>query len=378
MALTVSLVLLLIALPAFVRLRPHQLPANLLYFWWAPSWIGQAFAAPGAIGAALLAIVVEGTWSRLILAAAAVLFGLVHWRHRRDGKAMIRATGCNERLPVTAGLWPFNVRSGTVRIRGIAYGPEGDANKLDILTAAQKPPTPMPVLLHVPGGAWIYGTRDQQAKPLLQHMARQGWLCLDISYRLGPKHRFPAMLIDVLRAIAWAKANVAQYGGDPARIAVTGGSAGGHLTALVALQHDEPAAKPGFETSDCRVAAAVPAYGRYDFIDRLGFWRRNHEAIRVFHAENVMATDADARLWDLASPIAAVRGDAPPMLVIHGRHDSLLHCEEAEAFVAAQRQAGGDASYLELSGGQHAYDWLHSAATAGHVRAISAWLSRKV
>jgi acetyl esterase/lipase len=128
------------------------------------------------------------------------------------------------------------------------------------------------VLIHIHGGAWIIGKKNQQARPLLRHMARSGWLCLDINYRLAPNNRFPAMMTDILRAIAWARDHVADYGGDPGRIFLTGGSAGGHLTALAALVHDDASLKPGFEAADCSVTGAVPLYGRYDFLDRRHNW----------------------------------------------------------------------------------------------------------
>lgn len=378
MALALALLLLVVAVTAILRVRPDQMSASRLWLWWAPSWIGQTFALPGVIVAGLLAISLSADAPRLTAAAASIVFLLVHWRNRRDGLAMMRATGSSERLPLTAGLWPFNNGSGTVRTQGIAYGDAGERNTLDLVAPVEKPHAPMPVLIHVPGGAWVLGRRNQQGKPLLHHMARHGWLCLDINYRLGPKSRFPAMLTDVLRAIAWAKAHAAEHGGNPARIAVTGGSAGGHLTALSALHYDDPKIKPGFEAVDCSISAAVPCYGRYDFINRLGLWRRNHEALQQYYGDKVMSPDADAATWDLASPIAGVRGDAPPMLVIHGRQDSLLASEEAEAFVSAQRAAGGRVDHLELSGGQHGYEILRSAAAEGHSRAVRAWLEQRV
>jgi acetyl esterase/lipase len=84
--------------------------------------------------------------------------------------------------------------------------------------------------------------------------------------------------------------------------------------------------------------------------------------------------DHDMGVWDKASPLALVRSDAPPMWIVHGRHDTLLHVEDAAQFAKALRGAGGEARYTELSGGQHAYDICNSALTAGHVRALRHWL----
>ena len=373
-----ALWLLSLAASATVRLGPTTVPANLLGFWWLGSFMGQMLAAPMVIVAGLAAVLLGGLVAKAAAALAALLFALAHLRNRRDGVAIMRAVGVNDTLPLFAGFRPISSRAGTKRISRIAYAPDGERTTLDVVTPVQRPAAPMPVLIHIHGGAWVLGKRNQQAKPLLNHLARNGWLCIDINYRLAPKHRFPAMLTDVLRAIVWAKANVAKYGGDPARIALTGGSAGGHLTALGVLAHDRAGAKPGFADADCSVQAAVPCYGRFDFTDRLNLWGRNHASLRKWEADKIMAPGASDADWDLASPIALVRGDAPPMLVIHGTHDTLIPVAEGAAFAKAQREAGGSVDHIELSGGQHAFDTMESALTRGHVRAVRAWLERHV
>lgn len=377
-AILFALWLLSLALTATVRLGPTALPAQLLGFWWVGSFLGQMLAAPMIGVAGLAPLWLSGIVAKCVAALAALLFALAHVRNRRDGAAMLRAVGLDDALPPTAGFLPIPSRKGTKRISRIAYAPDGERTTLDIVAPLEKPAKPMPVLIHIHGGAWVLGKRNQQAKPLLYHLARHGWLCLDINYRLAPKHRFPAMLTDVLRAIVWTKANVAKYGGDPARIALTGGSAGGHLTTLGALAHDRAEAKPGFAEAECSVKAAVPNYGRFDFTDRLSLWGRNHASLRKWEADKIMRLGADDALWDLASPIALVRADAPPMLVIHGAYDSLIPVAEGAAFAHAQREAGGSVDHIELSGGQHAFDTMESALTWAHVRAVRHWLEQRV
>ena len=373
-----ALWLLSLAVSATVRLMPTTVPANLLGFWWLGSFLGQMLAAPMVVVAALAAFLLTGLIAKAAAALAALLFTLAHMRNRRDGITVMRAVGVGDALPLSAGLWPFSSGAGIKRISRIAYAPDGERTTLDIVHPIERPTAPMPVLIHIHGGAWVLGKRNQQAKPLLNHLARNGWLCLDMNYRLAPKHRFPAMLTDVLRAIVWAKANVARYGGDPARIALTGGSAGGHLTSLGVLAHDRADAKPGFAEADCSVQAAVPCYGRYDFVDRNDLWGRNHASLRKFEADKIMAPGASDADWDLASPIALVRGDAPPMLVIHGCHDTLIPLTEGAAFAKAQLEAGGSVDHIELGGGQHAFDTLASALAWGHVRAVHSWLMKHV
>lgn len=366
------------SLTGFVGFGPGALPGRLIVLWWVSSFLAQMLAGPMILVAAATAVLASAWVAKGAAGFAAVTFLLIHLRNRRDGERMLRAVGLDDRLPLSAGLWPISSRSGVKRISRIAYAEDGERTTLDLVVPAERPARPAPVLLHIHGGAWVLGKRDQQAKPLLHHLARNGWVCVDINYRLGPKNRFPAMLTDVLRAIAWTKANIAEHGGDPDRIALTGGSAGGHLTSLGALCGDRVEAKPGFEGADCSVRAAVPCYGRFDFIDRLGLWGRNRDQMRKFNADNVLPVTADEALWDLASPIAQIRPAAPPMLVIHGRHDTLIPYQEGAAFVAALRDAGAHADHIELAGGQHAFDTMQSALTWGHVRAVRHWLEQRV
>jgi hypothetical protein len=118
----------------------------------------------------------------------------------------------------------------------IPYGPHGTANHLDIwrrpdLDRAGR----APVLLQIPGGAWASGNKRGQAHPLMSHLTELEWVCVAINYRLSPKSTWPDHIVDVKRAISWVKEHIAAYGGDPDFVALTGGSAGGHLSALAAL-----------------------------------------------------------------------------------------------------------------------------------------------
>ena len=126
------------------------------------------------------------------------------------------------------------------------------------------------MLLQVHGGGWTIGKKDQQGIPLMQHLAAKGWVCVAINYRLAPRDPFPAQIIDVKKGIAWIRENIASYGGDPDYIAITGGSAGGHLTALAAVTPNDPEWQPGFEDADTSVQVAIPHYGIYDMADATG------------------------------------------------------------------------------------------------------------
>ena len=166
------------------------------------------------------------------------------------------------------------------------YGPHGRANRADIWHRRDLPRDGRaPVLLQVPGGAWAIGMRRPQAYPLLSHLADRGWVCVSMAYRVSPRHTWPDHIVDVKRALAWVKENIAEFGGDPNFVAISGGSAGGHLAALATLTPNDPQYQPGFADADTSVVAAVPVYGRYDWDSTEGAGRpeRAGRTRRILH-----------------------------------------------------------------------------------------------
>src|SRR5262249_54129606 len=133
--------------------------------------------------------------------------------------------------------------------------------------------TRCPVLMQIHGGAWIVGSKNEQGLPLMLQLASRGWVCVSVDYRLSPRATFPDPLLDLKQALRWIREHIAEYGGDPEFVVVTGGSAGGHLCSLVALTANEPEYQPGFEQVDTSVKACVAFYGVYDFTDRFGHYR---------------------------------------------------------------------------------------------------------
>jgi acetyl esterase/lipase len=205
-------------------------------------------------------------------------------------------------------------------------------------------------------------------------LADHGWVCVSINYRLSPKATWPDHIVDVKRAIAWVKENIADYGGDPDFVAITGGSAGGHLCSLAALTENEAMFQPGFEEADTSVVAAVPFYGVYDFMNRDGTGRDDMLDMlqdRVFKSKR----DVETEVWENASTMSWVREDAPPFFVIHGTNDSLVPVEQARSFVAMLREkSSSPVVYVELAGAQHAFDVFRSARTSHTIRAVVRFL----
>jgi len=219
------------------------------------------------------------------------------------------------------------------------------------------------------------GQKEGQAEPLMAHLAERGWICVTANYRLSPRATWPDHIVDVKQALAWTKASIAEHGGDPDFIVITGGSAGGHLSALAALTPHVKDFQPGFEDVDTSVAAAVPFYGIYDFVNRFGTSRMD---LDDFLARKVFKSDptTDRATWEQASPMSHVGPHAPPFFVIHGANDSLVPVEEARTFVEELRKASDQpVVYGELPGAQHAFDVFPSVRVHATVNAVERFLA---
>lgn len=352
-----------------------QLAGTLVF-----AWLGALGAWPGWVGLGITMV----SWVALVDLYTRA-------RHTRElcERALVEGLGAGyekqitsawlERLnplpPLAEMLLPFSMRRKDVeRIRNLSYGAYGRRNKLDVYRRRDRP-TGCPVLVQVHGGAWIIGDKEQQGLPLVYHLASLGWVCVSINYRLSPRSTFPDHIVDVKRAIAWVKEHVAEYGGDPDFVVITGGSAGGHLSSLAALTAGDASLQPGFEGADTSVRACVPFYGVYDFTNRSGEGRADMVPFLerlVFKARLAEARD----VFDKASPMSRVHAGAPPFLVVHGTHDTLVPVAEARHFVELLREASqAPVAYLELPQAQHAFEVFSSARTAHVIRGVARFLA---
>lgn len=256
----------------------------------------------------------------------------------------------------------------------IPYGDNAD-QLLDVWRREDLPKTPAPVLIFVPGGAWVFGSRLVQGHELMARFAEMGWVCVSVQYRTSPLHRWPRQITDVKAAIAWARANVGRFGGDQSFIAVAGCSAGGHLATLAGLTPNDPEWQkdlpPGADTS---VDAVVSVYGRYDWQDRSTLERARF----VEFLERVVVKRSQAKYPEAfrrASPVARVTAAAPPFLVVHGSRDAVIPVAEAREFVDRLRAVSPETvCYAELPGAGHGFDLVDAVRTGPVVHAIGLFL----
>jgi acetyl esterase/lipase len=301
--------------------------------------------------------------------------GLGADRHTDSTGLWLRPASCAAMAKAPSPVRMLRIYRDYVHDADLSYGPYRGANRLDIW----RRPDPdrggsAPVLLQVHGGAWMVGDKRGQGHPLMSHLAELGWVCVSINYRHSPRNTWPDHIVDVKRAIAWVKAHIADYGGDPEFIAITGGSAGGHLSSLAALTANAARFQPGFEDADTRVQTVVPFYGLYDFTrtDAL-----HPDLIGVMQAYVFKVGPADdPATYQSASPINHVGADAPPFFVLHGRNDSFIPVEQARGFVARLREVSRQpVVYAELPFAQHGFDILGSVRAAHAAVAVEQFLA---
>ena len=218
-----------------------------------------------------------------------------------------------------------------------------------------------PVVIAVHGGGWQTGTPKNYG-PRGQLLAANGIALFAITYRLSAPGRpsFPQAAQDVLAAVRFVRANAAELGVDPARIALSGGSAGGHLAALAGIIGDGPLlAEPGpYEGVSAAVKAVISFYGVYDMAQQ---W--NHDLV---HRTGDSITEKflgvplteNRRLYQDASPLtyAIKANNAVSFLLIHGTEDDIVDREQTDAFLQALKQAGFFARRLIVQGAGHFFE----------------------
>lgn len=244
---------------------------------------------------------------------------------------------------------------GVEVLRNVAYAPHGTRTQLDIYRPTQRPPGGCPVLLQIHGGAWMFGSKNEQGLPLMNYLASQGWICFAINYRLAPSQPFPTQIEDCKKALQWIRREGKEYGANPEFVAVSGGSAGGHLAALVGMTGESELFSDG--SGDTSIQAMVPFYGLYDLVPRGE--QPNDELViglldqRLFH----QSPEQNPELWESACPINYLDQPLPPAMIIHGQIDSLVPLSTAQNFVAQlSAQSTNPVVYLELPGTEHSFD----------------------
>ncbi len=184
-----------------------------------------------------------------------------------------------------------------------------------------------PCLLFVHGGGWTIGNHKKFAL-FAAYAASRGYVAASCTYRLMPEYEVKDSVEDVQRALLWLRKNASAYGGDASRIGIIGGSAGGHLSALIATSGGNVNfCKNVFENIEdskvqaCVAMAPVTDLRKLELAKKLGFNGDNNEA------------------WNL-SAMKYVSKDSPPMLLLHAKGDKVVPLSHSEELIDAYKKAG--------------------------------------
>lgn len=281
-----------------------------------------------------------------------------HFNHRGDGYPRHVPPG-----PLPAGTirpkMPANRESGGEAVTAagpgrvsiendVVFGTGGGRElKLDVYTPPEGLSNRAGVLL-IHGGAWSGGDRSQlRGFGIL--LGRVGYTCVCCEYRLSGEAKWPAQLHDVKAALRWMRANGGRLGIEPGLIAVSGNSAGGHLSLMLAATPDNPelegqGGNPGAGTG---VAACIAIYPPTVLVK---------SPTPAGPVSALVGPSAPDDAYSAASPITYVRAEFPPTMLLHGNQDQVVPVEASLRMYQELSKAGAPVEMHIFNGQPHAFD----------------------
>jgi acetyl esterase/lipase len=203
----------------------------------------------------------------------------------------------------------------------IAYGADPQ-QRLDVYVPETAVAGPRPVVVFWHGGRWRYGDKTDY-RFVGAALAESGYVAVVANYRHYPQVKMPGFLNDAAQAALWAAAHAKQYSGDPERLYLMGHSAGAHLAAMVTL---DPRYFAAAGQSAPHIAGVIGLSGPYDFLPLI--------------EPDVQDMFGPPPLYPQSQPINFVRGDAPPMLLVHGLEDVTVRPKNSRNLAAALQAVG--------------------------------------
>lgn len=207
-----------------------------------------------------------------------------------------------------------------------------------------------PVVITIHGGSWHGGTRDDLEEFNLKFLDL-GYKVIAISYRLAPKHTYPAALEDSMDAINFVRDRASELGVDPNQIVLHGRSAGGHLAILAAEKLADASKK---------IKSVIAFYPITDFV----WGYENSLPTHIVDGKFVLpeftgkTLEQDRMLYEAASPLYQVNKNTPPILFIHGIRDELVSIHYSQALSAKLIALAIPHSLIQIPWATHAFDYF--------------------
>ncbi len=281
---------------------------------------------------------------------------------------LITAVGARAQNGQTARDWASLVGQRYEIVRDVVYRKIGGFEaKVDVYTRYDRKPGPTMVYIH--GGGWTTGSKEQYSLWFLPYL-QLGMRVVSVQYRLAKVAPAPAAVEDCRCALRWVFQNAEKYGFDRSKVALTGGSAGGHLVLMTGLLKSSD----GFD-GECsgaapgRVAAIINYYGPTDLANGL---EQKSPTVLDWLAGTRNPKELAARL----SPVKYVRADSPPILTIHGDADEIVPYQDAIKLRDGLAKAGVANELVTIPGGRHGRFRWTDADTLRVQRTIEGFLRR--
>jgi acetyl esterase/lipase len=242
-----------------------------------------------------------------------------------------------------------------VRIKkDLSYLGPGREEKFDLylpIVTDCKKRFPGIVIIH--GGGWRWGDKARPRQVSIgTTLAQNGYICMSINYLLADPNKpsWPQNIYDCKAAVQFLRKNAEPYQIDSKHIGVIGGSAGGHLSAMVGLVGPEAGLEPAapYKGISSRVQAVVPLYGAFNLLT----WQSDKPRVETYLG---VTKEQNPRLWELASPVSHISSDDPPFLVIHGTADEVIDYKQSVELHEKLKEEGVQSKLCLIEGGPHSF-----------------------
>ncbi len=252
-----------------------------------------------------------------------------------------------------------------------------DKAKLQLDLVLPNTPGPHPVVLCFHGGAWCAGSRKELTSPailpfttrdpnadlgILENLARKGYAAASVSYRLAPKHKYPAQIEDAKTAVRFLRANAKKYDLDPERVGALGFSAGGHLALLLGTT----TTTDGFDgkqlpDESSKVQCVIDFFGPTD----ISLYSETPGLAESFIA-GFLGKEClhDSSYYKRASPLEYVTKQAAPTLIIHGTFDLVVPIIHSERLHTKLKAEGVPTEFVKLPWKGHGWEDRDASRTA--------------
>ncbi|MEW5872810.1 MAG: alpha/beta hydrolase [Chloroflexota bacterium] len=229
--------------------------------------------------------------------------------------------------------------------------PDGTPLKMDVYYPKQMS-APAPAIVYIHGGGWVRGDKKEGAGMLFfPALQKAGYIMVAVNYRLAPDYKFPAPIEDVKCAIRHLRANSTRYNLDPGRIGALGGSAGGHIAALLGLADASAGWDVGaYPEQSSRVGAVVDLFGPSDLVQLFKDDPKPSASWSILGAKG-----ARDPLLSVFSPVTYITPDDPPFLLLHGNEDTEVPPEQSQILYDQLQAAGVPAELVWVKNAGHSF-----------------------